>query len=319
MLPNAYAASVAATQDILQAAAVLSPKLGLPVPLWRVVSLEGGLVPLSSGLQIETQRMPLKKTRASAIWVVPGLGINDSADLSLRLTEPAAQRMASLVKTHVIAGGTVAASCTAVFLLQAAGLLKGRRATTSWWLSAALRKLEPECRVDADRMLISDGPVITAGAAFAQTDLMLHLLRKRCGAGLSSAVGKVLLLDGRQAQSSFVVPAMLVNGDELIGQMMRYIESILPKTPSVVELASKFAMSPRTLSRHVRAETGQSPLALIQSVRLNRARTLLESSRMPVDQVAQAVGYSDATALRRLMHKASAGKPSSFRDSSHEQ
>ncbi len=77
---------------------------------------------------------------------------------------------------HVAAGGTVAASCSAVFLLQAAGLLRERRATTSWWLAQELRRLQPDCTVDADRMVVSDGPVTTAGAAFAQTDLMLHLL-----------------------------------------------------------------------------------------------------------------------------------------------
>ncbi|MDA8449979.1 helix-turn-helix domain-containing protein [Acidovorax sp. NCPPB 3859] len=72
-------------------------------------------------------------------------------------------------------------------------------------------------------------------------------------------------------------------------------------------------MSPPTLARHVRAATGQSPLALVQAVRLNRARLLIENSRMPVDQVAQEMGYIDATALRRLMRRGAGANPSAFR------
>ncbi|MBF9266730.1 GlxA family transcriptional regulator, partial [Paracidovorax cattleyae] len=214
---------------------------------------------------------------------------------------------------HVAGGGTVAASCSAVFLLQAAGLLRKRRATTSWWLAPELRRLQPDCAVDADRMVVSDGPVTTAGAAFAQTDLMLHLIRVRFSAALADAVGKVLLIDGRQAQSRFMVPAMLAGGNELIGRLTASIESALPHPPSVSELADAFAMSPRTLARHVRAATGQSPLALVQAVRLNRARLLIENSRMPVDLVAQEVGYIDATALRRLMRRGAGANPSAFR------
>jgi transcriptional regulator GlxA family with amidase domain len=200
-----------------------------------------------------------------------------------------------------------------VFLLQAAGLLAGRRATTSWWLAPELARLEPSCAVDADRMVCADGPVTTAGAALAQSDLMLHLLRARFGVALADTVGKVLLLDGRQAQAPFAVPAMMASGGELVRRLTQRIESALPHPPSVVALADGLAMSPRTLARHVRAATGRGPLALVQAVRLNRARQLIESSRLTIAQVAERVGYEDATALRRLMRKSAGATPSQFR------
>ena len=214
---------------------------------------------------------------------------------------------------HAAGGGAVAASCWAVFLLQAAGLLAQRRVTTSWWLAPELRRLEPACHVDADRMVCADGPVSTAGAAFAQSDLMLHLLRTRFGPALAEAVSKVLLIDGRQAQAPFVVPSMLSNGNELVARLTRRIEAALPTPPSVATLADEFAMSQRTLARRVRAATGLGALALVQSVRLNRARLLIESSRMTIEQVAAQVGYEDATALRRLMRKSAGAPPSRFR------
>jgi transcriptional regulator GlxA family with amidase domain len=203
-----------------------------------------------------------------------------------------------------------------VFLLQAAGLLLKRRVTTTWWLAATLRRLEPGCTVDAGRMVCADGPVSTAGAAFAQTDLMLHLLRVQFGVALADAVGRVLLIDGRHAQASFVLPTMLANGNALVARVVERVESALPTPPSVATLARELAMSERTLSRHVHEATGQSTMALVQSVRLNRARMLIESSRLSVEDVAAEVGYADATALRRLMRKMAGSTPSRYRTAS---
>jgi len=313
VLPDAYAASVAITLDMLQAAAVMALRLKLPQPTWRVVSPYGGHVALSGGLCIGTARMPLRQSADSSTWIVPGLGLESPAAVAQRLSNAASKKAVSRLRRHVEGGGAVAASCTAVFLLQVAGLLQGRRATTSWWLASELRRLQPDCQVDADRMVVSDGLVTTAGAAFGQADLMLHLIRVRFSSALADAVGKVLLIDGRQAQSRFMVPSMLANGNELISRLTQFIESALPRPPSVGRLAEEFAMSHRTLSRQVRAATGQGPLALIQTVRLNRARMLIETSRMSVDQVAQEVGYGDATALRRLMRQATGATPSTYR------
>lgn len=313
VLPGAYGTSVAVTLDMLRAAAALAPRLTLSRPTWRVVSPLGGPVSLSGGMHSESAVMPARSQVDSSVWVIPGLGVDSASDVATRLASDCSRRAVESIRRHVARGGDVAASCSAVFLLQAAGLLAGRRATTSWWLAPELRRMEPQCMVDADRMVCADGPVTTAGAAFAQSDLMLHLLRTRFGARLADSVSKVLLIDGRQAQAPFVVPSMLTNGSELIRRLTQRIESSWPTPPSVVALADAFAMSPRTLARHVRAATGQSALALIQSVRLHRARVLIETSRMTIEQISAQVGYEDATALRRLMRKATGAAPSRYR------
>lgn len=315
ILPMSYASSVAATLDVLQAAAVLAPRWIAPIPTWRVLSPAGGTVSLSAGMQVLTTALPRKPSRDQSVWIVPGLGLDNARALASGLTSTDAQRAVRALAFHASRGGRVAASCSAVFLLQSAGLLAGRRATTSWWLAAELRRLEPSCLVDADRMVCADGPVTTAGAAFAQTDLMLHLLRVHFGATLADAVARVLLIDAREAQAPFVVPKMLSNGNELIARLVKRLEDALPHPPTVQALASEFAMSPRTLSRHVREATGQSTMSLMQSVRLNRARLLIESSRLTIENVAEQVGYKDATALRRLMQKSAGANPSRFRPS----
>ena len=187
---------------------------------------------------------------------------------------------------------------------------KGRRAA---WLAPTLAKESPRCRVDADRMVCADGPVVTAGAAFAHADLMLHLLRERCGPKLSESVARLLLLEHRHAQAPFVLPEVLASGHALVAKLTARLEKALPNVPPISQLARELCVSERTLSRHVRQATGKSTSGLVQSVKLRRARALLENSRMTIDQIAAAVGYQDATALRRLVRKTTGASPARFR------
>ena len=314
VLPGAFPSSVTLTLDILATAASLAASVGCAKPRWRVYSTESPAT-LGHGLAIDARILPKTPRADGSIWVIPGLGLESRRAVISRLAQPDALRAITALRTHARAGGTVAASCSAVFLLQAAGLLAGRRVTTSWWFGSLLQKLESRCTVDADRMVVHDGTVVTAGAAFAQTDLMLHLLRTRFGPALADAVSRALLIDGRQSQAQFIVPAMLANGNELVTKLVKRFESALPDPPGVSDLAAELCMSGRTLSRHVMAATGRSTSALLQSVRLGKARMLLETSALTVEQVAARVGYVDATALRRLMRKVAGASPRQFRRS----
>ncbi|PTU30202.1 GlxA family transcriptional regulator [Stenotrophobium rhamnosiphilum] len=314
LVPGAFASSVSATLDLLAAAVTMAPSVGAATPKWKVLSLcEEGPTPLSNGMFIDAKPLPGRVKGDNSIWVIPGLATRSPRAVDLRLEQADAQRGIAALKTHARAGGTVAASCSGVFLLQAAGLLKNRKVTTTWWLASHLQKVEPECVVDANRLVISDGTVWTAGAAFAQTDLMLRLIQARFGNALAEAVSRVLVIDGREAQAPFIVPAMLANGNELIANLSQQIEKSLPNALSVKEMAEKLCISEKTLARRIKAATGKNPSELIQFVRLKRARRLLETTSMSVDQVAEKVGYSDSTALRRLMRKVFNATPRQFR------
>ncbi|MFD0724753.1 GlxA family transcriptional regulator [Lysobacter brunescens] len=311
VLPGAHAAGVAVSLDILRAAATLAPGLTLPAPRWRVLSPDGGDIELAGGLRCPTTPMAEADTEVG-IPVVPGLATESPDALECRLAQPDARAVGDDLARRLARGLPVAATCSSVFLLRDSGALAGRSVTTTWWLAQHLRRTAPGCRVDADRIVCVDGALVTAGAAMAQVDLMLHLLRGH-GAALADAVARVLLLDARTAQSAYTLPALLANGDALVRRLVQRIEETLPRPPAVSALAEAFAMSPRTLSRRVRDATGQGPSALIQAVRLSRARRLLETTRMSIDQVAAAVGYEDATALRRLVRRRTGATPTRFR------
>lgn len=313
VVPGAFATGVAITLDLLRAAGALAPRAGVAPPRWRLCSLAGGTLELPSGLRLATRRLPPRPRGDRSTWILPGLGLNTEGDVAAFMRRADSVELARRLHRHVLGGGRVAAACSAVFLLQQAGLLEGRRATTTWWLAPLLQRRSPGCRVDAGRMVCVDGPVATAGAAFAQTDLMIRLLRDACGAKLAELLCRFLLLDAREAQSAYAVPEVMASGDELVARIVARIEQAMPDVPSVAELAAHFCVSSRTLARRVRRVTGSSTLALVQSVRLRRARTLLANSRLSVEQVAAAVGYEDPTALRRLARRADGASPRQYR------
>ncbi|MGO4326227.1 GlxA family transcriptional regulator [Cupriavidus sp. 2TAF22] len=317
VLDGAYSSSVALTLDILSAAASVSARVGVAAPRWRIYSTAGNRVQLGHGISIDAKPLPKTPRADGSIWIVPGLGLESAIDISRRMEQDDALMAIKVLRNHAQRGGTVAASCSAVFLLQAAGLLAERRATTSWWLAPLLQRLEKRCTVDADRIVIEDSRVVTAGAALAQTDLLLYLLRSKSGPALADTLSRVLLVDARQAQAPFIAPSLLANGSELIGKIVAHAEASLPELPGLAQLAEQFCMSERTLTRHVRAATGRSTQDLLQSVRLGRARMLLATSRMTVEQIAEQVGYRDATALRRMMRKLVGATPRQFRPNAY--
>lgn len=315
LLAGTNPSGVAMARDILAAAALFATRRGESAPTWGMYSVDGGRIELQGGIGVETSRLPRRRRGRRSILLVPGLWVADAAELRRRLDRDDSRRAIRLIASHVALGGQVAATCSAVFLLEAGGLLRGRRATTAWWLAPELARRATDVMIEAQRILCVDGPVLTAGAAFALTDALLHLLRVRFGATLADGVSRVLLLADRGEQAQYVLPSMLASGDALVTRLTQRIESALPDPPSVARLAKEFQVSERTLSRHVRGATGMRATALIRSVRLHRARSLLQNSRMSVEEVAAAVGYRDTTALRRLIREAAGTTPGGMRSS----
>ncbi len=313
VLEGTNPSGVSMTRDILAAGAMSAARVGAVAPTWEFYSVTGGQVSLQGGISAATRKLPPRKKGIDTTLLVPGIWVGSAQELQVRIAKDDCQLAIRKIAAHVAAGGQVAASCSAVFLLQAAGVLAGRRATTTWWLAPELTRIDASIHVEANRILCIDGPVLTAGAAFAQSDLMVYLLRQHFGAKLADAVSRVLLLHERTEQSQFVMPALLASGDALVMRLTQRVEARLPDVPSVAHLAAELCVAERTLGRHVRQATGMGTLEMIRSIRLHRAHSLLQGSRMNIDQVAEAVGYQDATALRRLMRKAGSTTPRQVR------
>lgn len=306
VLNGALASGVAVTLDVLAAATRLSAIRGGPSLRWRIVGSDQQTV-LSNQLRLDTVPLTSRLRFGQSTLIIPGIGIEakvgeryDPNSLGDRLTGQDAQTLARLAANHYQNGGVVAATCGSVFVLGEAGLLDGRIATTHWRLSNYLRQQYPDCTVDINRMVIVGDRVITAGAALAQMDLMVHLIREKLGVQIADLTLKYLLLDDRPSQAGYVIWSALHGSDPTVSKLESLIEKSLPSIPPLRVFAKKLNMSEKTLVRRVQRAIGKTPLDVIQAVRFRHARHLLETTRLSLHQIAEKIGYSDATALRKL-------------------
>lgn len=194
------------------------------------------------------------------------------------------------------------AACTGVFALAEAGHLDGRRATTSWFLGADFRQTYPDVHVDLDAMVVSDGPTMTAGAAFAHIDLALGVLRG-VSADLARHVAQLLVIDERPAQSAFMAYDHVQHDDPIVIEFERYVRSTLDQPFDVGVAATEIGASRRTLERRLRRVLGLTPLKLVQRLRVERARHLQATTNLTMDDIALRVGYANAESVRALMRR----------------
>ena len=205
--------------------------------------------------------------------------------------------------------------CTGAFVLAAAGLLDGRPATTHWAYAEPFRRLYPEVKLDENLLFLDDGDVLTSAGLAAGVDLCLHLIRRDHGSAVANQVARHCVVppwrDGGQAQ--FIEhPVPDADGTSTTATRDWALRH-LPDRLDVPTLARHARLSVRTFNRRFRAETGLAPGAWLQEQRLNRARQLLESTDLPVDEVAAQSGLGSGASLRQHMRAAVGVSPSDYR------
>ena len=307
-LPDASVTALGVTLDVAAAANALA---GRRVFAPRVLSADGPQARLRGRLLAPAQALASARPRELA--VVLGLGVVDAARLDARLAAPDIAPAAAWLRKAHAGGASVAASCTGVFVLGRAGLLDGRRCTTTWWLVPALKARVPGCVATADSMVTEQDKVWTAGAAFAHIDLMLALSARFAGAGLAADIARHLVVEQRTSQARYVAPSFLAAQDPLAGRVEALVREGLPAAPTLAQLAERVGVGERTLARRLGAATGLSPMRLVQKIRLDTALHLLQTTRHPVERIARDVGFEDPSALYRLVLRHTGRPPSSFR------
>ena len=308
VLEDASPAALGVTLDVMDAADRLS---GRPVFNWRVVTGAGQAACLRGGVSLPAR--PLAEAEPRDLVVVLGLGAATPAEVMARMARPDAMAAASWLGDAWRRGATVAASCTGVFLLGCAGLLDHRRCTTTWWLTPQLKAMFPDCRVEADAMLTVEDRIWTAGAAFAHIDLVLALLADRAGPGLAEDVARHVVVERRASQARYVIPAFLAAQDPVARQVESHVRRCLAAPVSLAELARETGTTSRTLSRRLVQATGLSPMKFVQKIRVDAALHLLQTTRLPLDAVAEQVGFEDCSALYRLVRRHTGKAPGAFR------
>ncbi|MFJ9905559.1 GlxA family transcriptional regulator [Streptomyces sp. NPDC101152] len=205
--------------------------------------------------------------------------------------------------------------CTAAFVLAAAGLLDGRRATTHWQVTDAFRRRHPQVDLDPDVLFVDDGRILTSAGAASGVDVCLHIVRTDHGSELANAVARRCVVppfrDGGQAQ--YIEQPVPESGAASTAATRAWALERLEEPLGLADLAAHARMSLRTFARRFNEEVGMSPGRWIVQQRVARARHLLESSGLSVDQIAGRVGFATGASLRQHLHATIGVSPQAYR------
>jgi transcriptional regulator GlxA family with amidase domain len=245
-----------------------------------LLSQQGGPVASSSGVLLDT----VPAARGGTIDTLLVVGGNGSRTAMLNgetmafLRQSAPRRMCSV--------------CSGAFLLAAAGLLDGRRATTHWRRAEQLARRFAAVRVEPDRIHIRDGNVWTSAGISAGIDLSLALVADDSGDAVAQAVAREMVVYYRRpgGQSQFSALAELGETSEMFAPLLDWIRANLAQRLTVEVLAEQAGMSPRNFSRAFARTVGVSPARAVERLRLEVARERVENSSTPIEAIARATG-----------------------------
>jgi AraC family transcriptional regulator, transcriptional activator FtrA len=284
------------------------PRPELAVDDWYrfgVCSLDPGPLKATGGVMVQPTGGLRGLQRAGTI-VIPGWRDPDE--------RPPERLLAALRAAHA-RGARLVTICSGVFVLAAAGLLDGRRATTHWRYVDRLRARYPKIRVEPDVLYVDDGSILTSAGSAAGIDLCLHIVRNDYGAEIANQVARRLIVPPQRegGQSQYIPAPIRAEARHGLSRVLEWAERHLSEPLSVDRLARLAAMSPRTFARRFRDETGTTPHQWLTHQRLLAAQRRLETTQASIDAIAEAVGLQTAATLRLHFRRALRTTPTAYR------
>lgn len=250
-------------------------------------------------------RWTLRHVRGADTLIVPG--IDD-------INAPISEAVLDTIRQAASDGTRIASICSGAFVLAASGLLAGRRATTHWRLAGELARRFPDIEVDPDVLFIDNGQLLTSAGAAAGLDLCLYLVRRDYGAAVAADAAReaVMALERNGGQAQFIVHPE-PSSSLALQPLLKWMESQLHGALTLEEIAAQAALSKRTLSRRFLQQTGTSPLQWLLGARVRRARELLETSVLSIQQVGDATGFGSSAAFRACFTRQVGISPQDYR------
>jgi transcriptional regulator GlxA family with amidase domain len=270
----------------------------------RIIARTAGPVVSSSGAQLIAE--PLIDDPPDTLIVAGGWGTREASACTdtlayVRATAGRARRTASV--------------CSGAFILAAAGLLDGRRATTHWSRATEFSRAYPRVRVEPDRIFICDGAVWTSAGITAGIDLALALVAEDLGEAVAKRAAQQLVVYHRRpgGQSQFSALLEADRPGSRFSALLTWARERLDQRLPVERLADRAAMSPRHFARAFAAETGMTPAKAIERLRVDAARERVEGGADPIEQVAAHTGFGDPERMRRAFLRAFGQPPQALR------
>jgi len=281
------------------------PELGVDWYEFAVCAAEPGPINAMGGITVQAPYAPELLERADTI-IIPGWRDADE--------EPPAELLAQIRAAHA-RGARLCSICSGVFVLAAAGVLDGQRATTHWRYAERLAKRYPRILVQEDDLYVDNGQVITSAGSAAGLDMLLHLVRRDYGARVGNLVAQRLVVaphrEGGQAQ--FLPRPMAHDEQGRLSKLMDWLRSNPTLTHTIASMAERAAMSPRTLQRQFQDATGMGPIEWLTRERVAIAKDLLESPEIALSQVAERAGFGSEESLRHHFRRIASTTPGAYR------
>ncbi|MET0237481.1 MAG: helix-turn-helix domain-containing protein [Kibdelosporangium sp.] len=208
--------------------------------------------------------------------------------------------LVSAVRAASAAGARMVSLCSGAFVLAAAGILDGTRATTHWQQASTLAQWHPSVDVDPSVLYVDNGDVLTSAGRSAGLDLCLHIVRRDFGAHVANQVARRMVVPAHRpgGQAQYIDHSVPAADSDSMGAVLQWACAHLADPLTVEVLAHQATMSTRTFVRRFHEATGTTPRQWLLTQRLNRARELLESTALPIDQVSEHCGLGSAANFR---------------------
>lgn len=271
---------------------------------------------------------PVRSTAGYQVLPDHGLELLDTADTVIvpgihdgnALTAGSIDaEVADALRSAYERGARVMSICTGAFVLAAAGLLDGRRATTHWAYAEQFRRLHQRVDLDPGVLFIADDRMLTSAGVAAGIDLCLHVIRLDHGSEVANRAARRCVMppwrDGGQAQ--YIERPVPRATDASTATAREWAQQRLHESIALRDLAEQARMSVRTFTRRFRSETGLSPAQWLLQQRTDHARLLLETTDLTVDQIARRCGFGTTAALRQQLHQRIGVAPSTYRRTFH--
>jgi transcriptional regulator GlxA family with amidase domain len=242
--------------------------------------------------------------------VVPSIG--EELDSALKKN----QSYVDWVKKSFRRGAHVSSVCTGAFVLGAAGVLDGKRATTHWFFADEFRRRFPRVTLQERYMIVDEGDVVTCGGATTFLNLVIYLIEKYFNHDLAAYASKMFLIDmDRPSQLPFKIQFPLpTHGQRTIARIQASIAEHLQEELKIDAIARRAGMSVRNFSRRFKNATGESFSNYLQKLRIENAKRLLESTDFSASEIMYRVGYNDDRSFRRLFKQYTGLTPKNYRN-----
>lgn len=279
-------------------------------PLYEVLTctVDGGPVRTEADFTISVDHGPELLATADTVVIPATYQLGSTRDGHL---PPEMEKALGFVRP----GARYVSICIASYVLAAAGLLDGLRATTHWRHTEHFQRTFPSVQVDPDVLFVDEGHVVTSAGVAAGLDLCLHLVRRDHGADVATRVAKRSVVpawrDGGQAQ--FIERPVPVHASDSTAATRDWALQRLDEPLQLSRLARHANMSVRTFTRRFADEVGTTPTQWLITRRVDRARQLLETTDLSIDIIAADVGFGTATSLRQHMATQLGVPPSAYR------